>query len=430
MNRSLSHLTSPTSRQFIDNRSQARPSRWLQRIWWCLFLCVGSGLTLAAQEPAPAAPEQPPAAVPVQPPPETPTAEAPPAATPPAETPASPPKENPQPPAETPAAPAEEPVEQETKEVSPTEPAGEETKPTEEKPSDSKEEAKPASDASSGLVDFQRDIASVLSTRCLECHGPKQAKNDFRVDDKDSLMSYIEAGDSSNSSLITDYLISSDPDSLMPPASHGGPLPTSEIALIKLWIDEGAGWPEGATVVAAGEEGASKPATETKKPMPTSMAGRIWAFQGFLHPATVHFPIALLILGAFAAMGSYLPGWTSAEPIAKFCLFFGAMFAVVACIMGWSFATERGYGNWTATDGEIFWHRWSGIILAVFSVILMLISWQSNRSGSTKHIWKLGMLLAAVIVGLVGHQGGELTYGKAMYDRAFEYLLGEDVAKK
>ena len=36
------------------------------------------------------------------------------------------------------------------------------------------------------------------------------------------------------------------------------------------------------------------------------------------------------------------------------------------------------------------------------------------------------MLLAAVIVGLVGHQGGELTYGKAMYDRAFEYLLGED----
>lgn len=402
MNRSLSHLTPPTSLQSTENAPQARPSRWLQRIWWCLFLCVGSSLAAAAQEPAPATPE--PAT------PEQTTTE-----------PTTP--EPTQPPAALP-----EPQTEQVSEAKPAEPkatAENADEPTPEKPQPADDAPKPTETSGSGLVDFQRDIAPVLASRCLECHGPKQAKNDFRVDDKDSILGYIEAGDSSSSSLITDYLITSDPDSLMPPASHGGPLPTAEIALIKLWIDEGAGWPEGATVVAAGEAGESKPA-ETKKPIPTSMAARLWAFQGFLHPATVHFPIALLILGAFAAMGSYLPGWTSAEPIAKFCLFFGAMFAVVACLMGWSFATERGYGNWTATDGEIFWHRWSGIILAVFSVILMLLSWKSNRSGSSKHIWKLGMLLAAVIVGLVGHQGGELTYGKAMYDRAFEYLLGED----
>jgi uncharacterized membrane protein len=425
VNRSLSHLTSPAFTQSIEHTSQARPSRWIQRIWWCLFLCVGSGLVAAAQDPAPVTPEQPPAETPA-PAAETPTQE--------------PAKESPQPPAETPQpapeqTPEKEPAEEKPAEEKPAEEKPVEQKTIEEKPADApadenaaadSDATKPATETGSGLVDFQRDIAPVLASRCLECHGPKQAKNDFRVDDKDSMLGYIEAGDSSSSSLMTDYLITSDPDSLMPPASHGGPLPTAEIALIKLWIDEGAGWPEGATVVAAGEAGESKPAPETKKVMPTSMAARVWAFQGFLHPATVHFPIALLILGAFAAMGSYLPGWTSAEPIAKFCLFFGAIFSVVACLMGWSFATERGYGDWTSTEGEIFWHRWSGIILAVFSVILMLLSWKSNRSSSTKHIWKLGMLLAAVIVGLVGHQGGELTYGKAMYDRAFEYLLGED----
>ncbi len=38
------------------------------------------------------------------------------------------------------------------------------------------------------LVDFQRDIAPLFVARCLECHGPETAKNDFRVDDRDALL--------------------------------------------------------------------------------------------------------------------------------------------------------------------------------------------------------------------------------------------------
>jgi len=399
VNRSLSRLSSPASPSFVTNKSQRQPNRCFQRLGLSLLVWIVSGATLTAQDPAPATPANPTAAQP------------------PAETLTQPPTDAPQP--------TEPPVtaDRATEEK-------DQTAASKEKKTEPNDEAKSSPKSGSGLVDFQRDVAPLLAKRCLECHGPKQAKNDFRVDDSEILMGYIEAGDSGNSSLVTDYLITADPDSLMPPASHGGPLPTADIALLKLWIDEGAVWPSGATVVAASEAGQSKPVPAANKVMPSSLAARLWAFQGFFHPATVHFPIALLLLGALAAVGSYLPGWTSAEPIAKFCLFFGAIFAVVACFMGWSFATERGYGNWTATDGEIFWHRWSGIILAIFSVVLMLLSWKSNRSGNTKHIWKLGMLLAAVIVGLVGHQGGELTYGKAMYDRAFEYLLGENVGEK
>jgi len=381
-------------------------------------LLCSAVLTLVALGQEPAAPEPPAAAA-------EPSATAPqePAPATPAPPTAEPQDPAPQPPADQPAA---------DPQAKPADPAAAEAAaetPSTDKPADAKTaDEKPADDKgaseTSGLVDFQRDIASLLATRCLECHGPKQAKNDFRVDDKDSLLGYVEAGDSAASSLVTDYLITEDQDSLMPPASHGGPLPTAEIALIKLWIDEGASWPENAVVAPVGASESSAQ-TQAKLPIPESLAARLWGFQGFLHPATVHFPIALLILGAFAAIGSYLPGWTSAEPIAKFCLFFGAVSSVVACCMGWSFATERGYGNWTSTDGEIFWHRWSGIILAAFSVILLLLSWTSGKSNGRKNTWKLGMLVAAVIVGLVGHQGGELTYGKAMYDRAFEYLLGE-----
>ena len=414
MNRSLSRLSSPTSTSFVNHKYQAPPNRCFQWIGLYVLVWMASSLTLIAQDPAPATPANP---SPASPSPASPSAADSNAEQPPAETPSQPPTDAPQPAA--PPVTGDLATEQKNQAAA-----------SEEKTAQASDEAQPAPASGSGLVDFQRDVAPLLSKRCLECHGPKQAKNDFRVDDPEILVGYIEAGDSSNSSLVNDYLITSDPDSLMPPASHGGPLPTADIALLKLWIDEGAVWPAGATVVAAGEAGEAKPVPAANKVIPSSLAARLWAFQGFFHPATVHFPIALLLVGALAAAGSYLPGWTSAEPIAKFCLFFGAIFAVLACFMGWSFATERGYGNWTSTDGEIFWHRWSGIILAIFSVVLMLLSWKSNRSGNTKHIWKLGMLLAAVIVGLVGHQGGELTYGKAMYDRAFEYLLGEKVGEK
>ena len=94
------------------------------------------------------------------------------------------------------------------------------------------------------LVQFGRDIAPILQDRCLECHGPEDAKNDFRVDDRDLMLDYIEPEDVEYSTLYTDYLTIEDEDMLMPPKSHGGPLSASDLALIRVWIEEGAYWPE------------------------------------------------------------------------------------------------------------------------------------------------------------------------------------------
>jgi hypothetical protein len=44
-----------------------------------------------------------------------------------------------------------------------------------------------------------------------------------------------------------------------------------------------------------------------------------------------------------------------------------------------------------------------------------------SRSGS----WKLGVLLTAALMGIVGHQGGEEVYGEGFYDRAAERLIPE-----
>ena len=274
------------------------------------------------------------------------------------------------------------------------------------------------------IVDFRRDIVPILNTRCLECHGPEDAKNDFRIDDVDSVMQYIEGGDLESSTLFVDYLITDDEDLMMPPPSHGGPLTPPELAMIRVWISEGANWPEGATIesTASVAEGPIE-VVET----PTGILGRLWAFQGYLHPATVHFPVALLLVGAlFVVIGMKWPEVGTQVPVV--CLVLGSLSAIGAAMMGWSFATQEGYGGWNKIDfdSEIFWHRWSGIIVALLSSGLTIVAglawWRDSLA--LGRVWRVGLIVAAAIVGLVGHQGGELTYGKEFYPKAFSILLG------
>tara|TARA_R110002049_G_scaffold2750_9_gene22345 strand:- start:16228 stop:17250 length:1023 start_codon:yes stop_codon:yes gene_type:complete len=274
------------------------------------------------------------------------------------------------------------------------------------------------------VVQFARDIAPILRERCLECHGPEDAKNDFRVDDQESLMDYIEAGDWESSTMYVDYLTIDDPDMLMPPASHGGPLSAAELALIRVWINEGAIWPEGDTV--------------TEVPIPTvaeilvpakTLPQRVWAFQGFFHPATVHFPVALFTVGAlFVVLGWKWPAVGTQVPLA--CLILGAVSAIAASAMGWAFATERGYPGWSKVDfdNEFFWHRWGGVIVSVVAAVFALIAIRAVRSNSDKlnRVWKIGLLVVAGMVGAVGHQGGELSFGADFYPRAFRILMGTE----
>jgi uncharacterized membrane protein len=275
------------------------------------------------------------------------------------------------------------------------------------------------------LVRFDRDIAPILRDKCLECHGPEDAKNDFRVDDVDSLMSYVEPEDVAASSLFTDYLVTDDEEMRMPPTSKRGPLAAGELALIKTWIEEGAVWPEGFALVAAIEETVPAPIAEVVEP-PAGLIGRVWAFQGYLHPAAVHFPIALLSIGGlFVLLGMKWPAIGTQVPLA--CLFIGAPAAIGTTLMGWSFAVEQGYGGWASFDTtkEVFWHRWSGVIVMILASVTALIALIDVRTGreSLTKVWKSGLLVCAMLVGLVGHQGGELTYGETFYQRAFDRLF-------
>jgi uncharacterized membrane protein len=277
-----------------------------------------------------------------------------------------------------------------------------------------KEETKQPVATASKLIDFARDVAPIFQKRCEECHEGDKAKNGFLIGDRDAVLGFVTPGSAADSSLWTDYLMAplpkaGEPNLRMPP---DGPLPAGELAVLKLWMDEGAAWPEGATLTDKPPAVAATDASMSTPPWFRAI--------GYIHPAIVHFPIALLIIAAVSVLASYVLGGGYAQ-FAFNCLVLGFLFSIASAVMGWSFAESRGYGDWTkmistkSTDEEasIFLHRWVGSSVAIVGLVVVIAGWRNRQPDGTRpgHFWRIGTLVLAVLVGWVGHEGGELVYG-------------------
>ncbi len=100
-------------------------------------------------------------------------------------------------------------------------------------------------------VDFVKDVQPIFAAKCLECHGAKKQESAYRLDHKPSALRggdlgrSIVPGKSSESSLIR-YVAGLDPDIKMPP--EGDRLTAEQIAVLRAWIDQGAEWPESASI--------------------------------------------------------------------------------------------------------------------------------------------------------------------------------------
>ncbi|MEM7474491.1 MAG: c-type cytochrome domain-containing protein [Planctomycetota bacterium] len=273
-----------------------------------------------------------------------------------------------------------------------------------------------------GLVDFARDVQPILDEKCLECHGPEKAKNDYRVDDE-AFMDYVEAG-SLEDSFLWDYLVTDDLEMKMPPPDKPQ-LTGAELATIKVWIEEGAAWakPEPKET----SEGVDSEQTEVQDVSQMSSVARLWLFQGLFHPASVHFPIALLVVSTVCLVLSFL-NRDSFEPVAFHCLWMGALAAVAACVMGWGYAQHEGYGSGlNLQNSAINRHRWLGIAVAIGGLILIPLARRVRREGQFKDrlAWLVGGTGLLLAVSTVGYQGGELTYGEDHYTKEYYKLFPE-----
>ncbi|SFJ58012.1 DUF1553 domain-containing protein [Planctomicrobium piriforme] len=104
--------------------------------------------------------------------------------------------------------------------------------------------------ADDGAVSFTRDIRTILSNKCFQCHGPdpeerKGGTDGLRLDNLQGALADLGGyaalvpGQPEKSALL-DRVTSHDPDLVMPPPSMGKGLTPHEIDLLKRWIAAGA----------------------------------------------------------------------------------------------------------------------------------------------------------------------------------------------
>jgi hypothetical protein len=103
--------------------------------------------------------------------------------------------------------------------------------------------------------DFDRDIKPLLESTCVRCHGEQRQKSGFRLDTRDWLLKggeehekVIVAGHSGQSPLIR-LVAGLVEDVPMPPKKEGVKLTARQIGLLRAWIDAGAKYPAGVTLV-------------------------------------------------------------------------------------------------------------------------------------------------------------------------------------
>ncbi|HEV8541819.1 MAG TPA: SUMF1/EgtB/PvdO family nonheme iron enzyme [Verrucomicrobiae bacterium] len=97
-------------------------------------------------------------------------------------------------------------------------------------------------------IDFTRDIKPILEVQCLSCHGAEKPKGGLRLDTRANALKGGEDGTvliptkPQDSPLYSSTILRADNDKAMPP--KGERLMKEQTEKLRLWIEQGATWPE------------------------------------------------------------------------------------------------------------------------------------------------------------------------------------------
>ena len=106
-------------------------------------------------------------------------------------------------------------------------------------------------------VDFERDIAPILESSCLDCHDDEMKEGDFKTTDRSSIINGGRSGRAAihlgrgTESLLIRHVTDQIEDMEMPPLAKRNSYPKltpEEVTKLITWIDEGADWPEGVVI--------------------------------------------------------------------------------------------------------------------------------------------------------------------------------------
>lgn len=142
---------------------------------------------------------------------------------------------------------------------------------------------------------------------------------------------------------------------------------------------------------------------------------RLVRWLGNFHPASVNFPIALLISAALAELLLMVTGRAMFDAAARFCVWLGSASTVGAATLGWFF------GGFRLTDPE--WvmtvHRWLGTAAGIWAILLLALCVAAHRGEEPPSRWlpwyRFVLFVGATVVAVNGFFGGALVYGLDHY---------------
>jgi len=112
-------------------------------------------------------------------------------------------------------------------------------------------------------IGFVKHVQPILEQNCVTCHKPGKAEGGWDTTTREAAFTSgdnspsIVPFDPENSALYFLTALPGDDDALMPPAKSGGPMGADDIGILRMWVAQGAIWPEGVTLTqkAKGETG-------------------------------------------------------------------------------------------------------------------------------------------------------------------------------
>lgn len=144
-------------------------------------------------------------------------------------------------------------------------------------------------------------------------------------------------------------------------------------------------------------------------------------FLGHLHPVFVHLPIGFLILAYL--LQYFFKIKEGKSKLIDFVLLLGVASSLLAAFLGWMLSLSGGY-----EEKLLNWHRWTAILVCVFSIFLLAYKWL-KKDGYATILYHVMFQLMILTLVLAGHFGGEMTHGEG-YLFSFESSNKNVINKK
>lgn len=131
---------------------------------------------------------------------------------------------------------------------------------------------------------------------------------------------------------------------------------------------------------------------------------------GRFHPASVNFPIGLLVAAALAELLFIGTRRAMFATAARFCIWIGALGALGAAALGWLF----GGLHLIDSDWIMTTHRWLGTSTAIVALIGLASSefhHRKTQAPTRTRLYRVMLFLGALLVSATGFLGGAMLYG-------------------